>query len=119
MYGKHVPEKEGSGHGADTPIEVKDESKLGAIAVLLDAADQEPETDKRPLNEDWLGEVEAAAREGVVTGQQRMVISFSTVDLQGPRTLIAGEEGLGGGEEAPEEVEGFGRVRIYISGPAF
>ncbi|MGD0636860.1 MAG: pyridoxamine 5'-phosphate oxidase family protein [Nitrososphaerales archaeon] len=81
-YGKHVPARSRKEATAEMAIDLKDESNVGAIAGLLGSADDEPEIDKLPLNEDWLGELEAAAASGVITPEEGKAIGSATVGLQ-------------------------------------
>jgi len=55
---------------------------VGALAGLLGSADDEPEIDRLPLNEDWLGELEAAASSGVITPEEKRAIGSSTIGLR-------------------------------------
>ena len=81
-YGKYVPEKQKKEQAKSIPLDPKDESKVGALAALLGSADDEPEMDKLPFNEDWLGELEAAAASGIVTEEESRLISSPTIRLQ-------------------------------------
>ena len=81
-YGKHVPAKPRKEDSKDVALDLGDESNVGVIAGLLGSADDEPEMDKLPLNEDWLGELEAAAASGVITPEEGRAIGSATIGLQ-------------------------------------
>jgi uncharacterized pyridoxamine 5'-phosphate oxidase family protein len=81
-YGKYLPAKPRKEESKDVALDLKDESNVGVIAGLLGSADDEPEIDKLPLNEDWLGELEAAAASGIITAEEGKAIGSATVGLQ-------------------------------------
>ncbi len=75
IFGKYVPEKPKKKERAEGSLDLKDESKVSGIAGLLESADEELEMDQLPMDEDWLGELKAAASSGILSEDERRIIS--------------------------------------------
>jgi Pyridoxamine 5'-phosphate oxidase len=95
-FGRYIPEKKPSGKG----LAIKDETSAGAVAGLIDSAEDEPEMDKLPLDDNWLGELEDAASQGLVTQEDAKVLGslrMTSEDLGGvptPGGTTSGEKKL-------------------------
>jgi len=71
-FGRYLPPKRTEG-SADSLV-LKDGESAGKIAGLLDSADGEEEIDSIPVDGDWLNELESAAAQGLVTGEERRLM---------------------------------------------
>jgi hypothetical protein len=67
-FGRFLPEK--TGKGSDASLDLKDEESVGAVAGLLDSADEELGMDELPRDEDWLGELKSATSTGIVSEEE-------------------------------------------------
>ena len=73
-FGRYVPEKP-KGKKIAPSLDLKDESKIDGIAGLVESADEEPEMDQLPMEEDWLGGLKAAVLSGILSEDERRIIS--------------------------------------------
>ncbi|HYC26470.1 MAG TPA: hypothetical protein VEB67_00430, partial [Nitrososphaerales archaeon] len=81
-FGRYVPEK-----SKIKGLGIKDEHGAGGVANLIETAEEELQMDLLPADPDWLGELEAAASDGVVTQEESKVIGsvrLTSGDLAGP-----------------------------------
>lgn len=74
-FGKFIPEKPKGKNSAGQLLDPKNPAKVEQIAGLYNAADEEPEMDELPRSEDWLNELRSAAKEGLMTDDERRLIS--------------------------------------------
>ncbi len=73
-FGKFVPEKS-KGKTPTSILDPKNPAKLEQIAGLYYSADEEPEVDELPRSEDWLNELKTATKGGIMSDDERKLIS--------------------------------------------
>jgi general stress protein 26 len=74
-FGKFIPPKSKSKEPAAELLDPNNPEKVEHIAGLLNSADEEPEIDELPRSEDWLSELKSAVKGGVMSEDERRLIS--------------------------------------------
>lgn len=98
-FGKYIPEKKSSGV-SDITRETLDPTNPESLANLLATVDEEVETDELPANPDWYNELNTAVSSGMISEDEKRVISMSKGRLLGvaenvkPGELSSGEKAL-------------------------
>lgn len=97
-FGKFVPEKK-KGKEASPPIlDRNDPARLEQIAGLYYSADEEPNVeDELPRSEDWLDELKTATKGGVMSDDERKLISSFRIPQENvipPGKVTDSEKGM-------------------------
>ncbi len=94
-FGKYFPK----GTKEDPLSAASDETKMATLAELLKTADEELPPREVEQSEEWVENLDAAEREGVISGDERMVINSYRSFLRGAVASNQGERSVSDSEK--------------------